>query len=156
MFESKQEISDAVAKCIEHLNGLARGDVVSLDEVETITGIKRYSSSWSTIIKKVYRLVLRDRGIAWWPLDVGSRKLLTNQEQVKVIGESRHRRMYRQAKRGLREIGAADVSALSVHDRHLRQSQLERLKHEAKQARASVKEVIRKTETIPRRVPVSA
>lgn len=155
MLEAKEKITKAVDALMELAASVQRGEVLLWTDIEQATGIARYTECWSTVVVKFRKRLLRERCIAVLPVTGSGLEFLTQQDQVRRIAEYRQRRMFRQSTRAVREIGAADPAQLCLHNRRLRLAQLERLKHERKHIRASVKE-IRKTPVNPiRKMPAS-
>lgn len=137
---------DAVMKIVGE-----RGSILKWVDIENATNIERYTGSWSSVVNKVRKRLIREKMQATWPeRDVGLR-LLTHQETATQIPQLRQRKMFRQAGRALREMGTADPSKLSLNERRLLASQMDRLIKERKSLRSAQKEILQATQTLPRR-----
>lgn len=157
MFETKEAINAAVTTLTEQTADLKRGDILKWEEIEETTGIKRYTEHWSSMVKRWRRDLLRTRGIACWPEVTVGLRLLTNEEQVTVIGRKRTRKMFRQSSMAMREISAADSSQLSLQLKRLKIATLDNAKIVRRQLRRTARELkggIRKTDVNPKRTVV--
>lgn len=152
MIDEQQAITDLVELVLGVVGD--RGSILRWDEIESTTGMTRYVAPWSTVLKKVRKRLLRDRNQAVWPETNVGLRLLTESETVRICPEKRQRRMYRQAGKAIQELASADPSKLSTRERILQESQIQNLEAERKKIRASVKEVVKSSESLPR-VPVS-
>jgi len=129
-----------------------RGSVLHWSAIETASGCEYDSQSWWTIVNKVRRRLRDERLQATWSERSIGLRLLTHSETATLIPKMRQRKMYRQAGRALKEMQTADPSQLSMTERRLLASQLDRLTAERKSLRAAQKELLQASETLPRRL----
>lgn len=151
MFEKKDEITAAVEAVWKIIPN--RGQVLRWSQIEKASGCVRYQGSWATIVKKIRKRLRIERMQATWPETGIGLRLLTEKETVTLIPKERQKRMFRQAGRAIKDMETADPGKLSMTDRRILASQLDRLKQERKNLRAAQKELLEASETIPRRKP---
>lgn len=150
MFEAKDEITEAANKLWDAASQLVRGDVFSWDAICESTGMHKEMPQLKTAFIRFRKRLLNEKDIAVWPVNGVGFKLLAPTEQVRVCSEKRQRKMFRQAQKAIKEVGAIEPSLLPMHDRRLQFAQLNKLKEERRQLRRSIKEVVcKKTETLP-------
>lgn len=155
MFDEKPEILAAVETLSRLAEPMERGQVLTWDAMQKATGWDRSLPHFKTAFGRFRKDLLRQRSIALRPINGVGFKLLTHQEQVRRCAEDRHRKMFRQSQKAIREVEAVDGAILSDHDRRLQVLQLGRLVDERRTIRRSIKECVvspgASTETLPRR-----
>jgi hypothetical protein len=104
---------------MKELEGYTRGQTITYERVERITGFKREDSKFWTVLSRCRRALHRNRNIATRCVTGIGVELLTSSEQVVRCGRERMRKSMRQAKRGISEVATADNSQLSEHERRL-------------------------------------
>lgn len=154
MFEADPQVQKMVNDLYDHCLTLDRGDTLMWDKAESLTGLARFSDEvrFHYVIKRLRRRMMLDRQIVMRPARGVGLRLLTDDECVTVVGEDRNRRIYRQARRGKREMQCANRDKLSVHSQRVMASTVDRFTLLQKSARAGVKEIVKKCEALPRRV----
>lgn len=137
---------DAVMKIVGN-----RGSVLRWEQIEEAANCERYTGSWQSIVRKVRRRLRTERMQATWPENGVGLRLLTHKETAIEIPRLRQKKMFRQSTRQLQEMKTVDVSKLSMGERKLLASQLDRLISERRSLRSAQKEILSTYETLPRR-----
>lgn len=148
-FEADPTITAAVDAVLAVVG--ERGTVLPWSAIEAASGCDYNSTSWWTIVNKVRKRLRDERFQATWSERSIGLRLLTHSETATLIPKMRQRKMYRQAGRALKEMNTADPSQLSMTERRLLASQLDRLTAERKNLRAAQKELLQASQTLPRR-----
>lgn len=153
MFESKEDVKRQVDAIYDHALGLDRGDILTWESIREATGLTLSNDETRLryIVGKFRTRMRQDREIVIWSSRAVGLRFLTHEEAAVFVPEKRRRRMYREAGRAMREMRCADLSRLSVHQRRVHASQMERFTAERKSIRAGVKQVIQKSESLPKR-----
>lgn len=146
------EKNPAITSAVESVMAIvgSRGSILLWTEIERASETTRYQGSWSTIVKKVRERLRKERmQVTWSEKGVGLR-LLTHEETVTLVPNARQKRMFRQAGRALKELATIPISSLSMTQRRLHASQIERLTAERKALRAARRELMQASKTLPR------
>lgn len=151
--QNKFEADPTITAAVEAVLAVVgeRGSVLLHADIARASGCDPYTGSWATIVKKVRKRLETERLQPTWPETGIGYRLLTHQEAVMIIPQKRQQRMYWQAGRALKEMQTADPSQLSMTERRLLASQLDRLAMERKNLRAAQKELLQASQTLPRR-----
>lgn len=142
-----------ITKSVELLMNthIQRGSVFHWGEIEKTIKLTKYTGSWGTIISKYRKRLLQERcQVTWAEVGVGIR-FLTHSESLTTPSDKRQMKMFRQAGKAIQEIASVGQSNISLAERRLQASQIERLVAERKALRASRKEILQTTQTLPRR-----
>lgn len=148
--KENEEITRAVLRLFDMATTYRPGDMLHWSAIESCIGVTRNENRFWQIVKKFRARTLKERCIAMRPEYNVGLVFLTPKEQVYRCAEDRHRKMFRQSTRAMKELTHVNEHTLSDHDRRMRFSQIDHLRKERKAIRASVKEVS-KSEALPRR-----
>lgn len=150
----KDVLKEMANAAYERAKELDRGDVIPWEAIEEAAGIERYSEHWTSVIKKLKRKFLDERGIALWAVAGVGLKLTTKDEQLNLITVKRQRRAVRQMSRSLQELGALPSLELTNNQRRLQAYRLDEMHRTRRLMKRSIRhqgEEVRKTEVNPRR-----
>jgi hypothetical protein len=147
MFEKSETIRRKSEKLWAVAARLDRGDVLTNEAIAGVVGVGPHEHPWPTVVAKVRRRLLRERGIACLPEYGVGLRLLTDAEQITDLPAYRHRKSRRQIRHIERALVALDGAALTPHLRRLRQAQLEA----ARTARRQASEALRVEAMLARR-----
>lgn len=118
MFESKDEIKEAVEALMQATAAFERGSIVPWGLIEKHSG-PHLDHPGKYIVRKWMRRVEKEREILTLvSLGVGVR-FLTHVEAATEIPHLRQRKAYRQVNRGFRQTSLIEVETLSDHQRKL-------------------------------------
>lgn len=154
MFEEKGYIRRIVNELVRVTSNLERGDVITHEAIERVSGVNRYTGPWNQIVRRFRRRVLKERGIAMLPVVQVGYHFCTQQEQLTVCAENRQRRAIRQVTRGCQEVGALPLEGLTDHQQRLKKFTMDAMKAERKAMKHALKDqslVNRKSEVNPQR-----
>ncbi len=152
MFESKDEVTQAVDQLMKLASRYERGQCIGWHEIEAITG-PRYEGRAPYVIAKWRRRLEREREIvSLAPPTVGIR-LLTHSETATEIPAIRQKKAYRQIRRALRQTSTVDPDRLTGPQRKLLVAQRNNLASQRRELYRSRKQLAtgRITEVKPRR-----
>ena len=156
MFETKNEITEAVNELMRLADRFERGQCIGWHDIEAITG-PRDENRAKHVIKKWRNRLEREREIVTLaPPTVGIR-LLTHRETAVEIPSIRQKKAYRQIRRAIRQTDTVDAARLSDHERKLLASQRSNMASQRRELFRSRKQLAngQATETRPRRaIPV--
>lgn len=152
-FREKKEITDAVEALMAATEDLDRGDTLTHERIEVVTGLRPKERPLPTILVRYRRRMLDEREIALWP-DYGiGFTLVTKNEQLTMIPQKRITRAARQTRKAKKVIEAISTSGLSLHQQRMRAFQMDVVtsaEHELRSRRARQSSYLRKTESHPR------
>ena len=103
-----------------YVSEMSRGDLVTLDEIEAITGLERRCDGWSYIIDKWSREMMAERGIEMVNVFGEGYQLSPVQYQIIDRPQQRFKRAVRQINRGIRSLYRVQDADLSDHQRMVR------------------------------------
>lgn len=152
MFDENKQLSKNVAAVVRFASGLNRGETLLFTDIERLSGMERYGEGWLTLIRKVKRAILRERGIALWPsVNVGY-KLLEHGEQLELCPRARQRQASRRLTTAIREIQSVTTGELTTHQQQYRASMIGQMISERRHVKRGLRyqrETLRKTEAMP-------
>jgi hypothetical protein len=157
MFDSKQEISEAVDALYAVTMGLNRGDILTHEQVQEVLGLSPHEGPWDHIVYRTLKRLENERGIAYWSSKNIGYKLLTKAEQFKV-SSWRLKKGMRQIRRGRKSTAALPEKELTLNERRAKHFLVDGLREMEQSARRKLRdqeEVRRPTPVLPRR-PVVA
>jgi hypothetical protein len=137
-FSRDKIISDQIAALFDACKSLNRGDILHHEVTQSILGVPPGDERWKYCIAKLKRRMEGDRGITIWSEYGVGYRLLTQDEQIKV-GRIRRRRAKRDLIRGHRSIGVLPIRGLTLHQRRLRNFEMELLSRELHILRADTR-----------------
>lgn len=138
MFELREDIQRQIDAVYEITEGLQRGDVLTHADIGSVLGLSPHEGSWGHIVGRVRRRLERERGIATWPETTVGYKLLTTDEQLKVLAW-RARKANRQYRRAYRSVESLPEKDLTFHQRKARVLQLALIKEQQQRARLDLR-----------------
>jgi hypothetical protein len=152
MFESKDEVKEAVDLLMKLAGRYERGQCIDWHEIEAITG-PRYEGRAPYVIRKWLRRMERDREIVTLAAIGAGVRLLTHLETSIEIPAIRQKKAYRQIRRGLRQTDTVDQTRLTGPQRKLLVSQRNNMVLQRRELHRSRKQLAtgRITEVKPRR-----
>lgn len=156
MFDRIDEIAAKVDEVSALFNEHDRGDVVTHEAIGAILGLGPHEGRWDHVVNRVRGRVQRERGIATWPEPTVGYRLLTVKEQVEDLPRWRLKRAARQARRAKRSIEALPDAGLSMHQRRVKEAQIEALKlatSEVRRQQRVMEVLVRRPQANPRPRP---
>jgi hypothetical protein len=154
MFESKQEIAEAVDAIYAILDEMDRGDVLEHDKIRKVLRLKPHQGRWDHIVHKALRRLEKEKGIAYWALHNVGYRLLTAAETLDVVPTKRLAKQAFQAKRIRQSTERLPEKGLTQHQRRLRASTIDLARKNQSAVRAERKSLavlLKPTSSMPRR-----
>lgn len=120
MLKEKPILRELAQEVFKQTSHLSRGDIIPHRKISSITGIAPYEKGWSSIIKKLKALFLKEKSIQLWPIVGVGYKLNTTTEQLHHSIHSRSRRARKQINKGVQEADVLPPGELSAHQQRIR------------------------------------
>lgn len=153
MFESNEDIGNAVETIYKLSETLRRGDVLSHEQIQNVLGVRPHEGQWGQVMNRVRRRLERDRGIATWPVKNVGYELLTAARQLE-LPVWRLRKGRRQATRARKSVEALPEKGLTLNQRRARLFAIERTREAERSIRREIRsqsEELKPSQTLPRR-----
>ena len=119
-FPENPEIRRRINALKDYVKDYDRGDMVTLEEIETLTGLERRCDGWAYHLEKWSREMMRDRGIEIVNVRGEGYILAPVQCQIMDRPQQRFKRAVRQINRGMRSLYRIHNADLSDHQRMIR------------------------------------
>jgi hypothetical protein len=152
MFETKDEVKVAVDALMSLANHIDRGQCMTWNQIESITGDRRGNRA-QYVIRKFMRRLERDREIVTLAAHNVGLRFLTDEELATEIPAIRQRKAYRQVRRAIKQTALVNHARLPVSVRKLLAAQRANMAIQRRELFRSRKQLAtgRITETAPRR-----
>lgn len=125
MFSANERLNKAVGAVVEFARNLGRGETLKYKDIERLTRISRDERQWLTVISKVKKAILRERGIALFCMTgVGYRLLMAN-EQLKEESSRRAQHALNDLARSRQVVENLPLGELNDHAQHVRSGLLD-------------------------------
>lgn len=116
MFESSDEITEAVENVYRLFDDLNRGDTLGHEIISECLGLLPHQGRWDHVMSRVERRLLGVQGIAFWPNWRGGYHLCTVNEQLNLPSEYSTRAV-RRIRKGGKCVTSILKKNLSLHQR---------------------------------------
>lgn len=153
MFKENAKIAYGMDRIMDRLRTMRRGEVLTHDEISSLSGIRRDSAQYATIRQKIRKHALKHLRFTIVAVQGVGYKIATAGDQANDAMQ-RANRSSRQLHRGIREVSAAPEDSLTDHQRRVKHSKIQVFKAGRQLTRraAKINEVLSKVpESLPRR-----
>ena len=129
MFKAKDEITNAVSNVFTLVQKYARGEVIPWYMIETAAGFERYTTHWSSFIKRLKDRVGEELGIVLWAVKGVGLEVMNNDRHIHDRSISRQRRATKQLHKDIKELKYLPDKNLTEHQREAKRRKIDRAKH---------------------------
>lgn len=140
-FEENKDISKAIEKMLAYCRTKKRGDVIPWPTVFEVTGIEYRGEHWQAFKTRFEKRLRRETGIALLLGAHGGFHLCTIEEQQFENPRRRRMRSMRNSRRMVSELRALPDVELTLHQRQMKNQNIEWGLREAKAVRRSLKQL---------------